>query len=148
MHTIDFDLSATIAVSPATVWRYLVDWEGLHRWMSELSGLRITSTRREGEGVEGEASIRIGGISTTDRIRVTSWVPPQELKISHLGWVSGAGVMRCQQAPDGTAFTWRETLEPPLGPPGALGMRILKPLIRTTFEADVRRLKELVESGS
>ncbi|MDQ6711262.1 MAG: SRPBCC family protein [Candidatus Dormibacteraeota bacterium] len=148
MHTIDFELSTTIAASPSTVWRYLVDWEGLHRWMSELSALRITSTRREGVGVEGEATVRIGGISTTDRIRVTRWVPPEELTIAHLGWVSGAGVMRCRQAPAGTAFTWRETLQPPLGPLGALGMRILKPLIRTTFAADVRRLKDLVESGS
>ncbi|MEO6795478.1 MAG: SRPBCC family protein [Candidatus Dormibacter sp.] len=137
----------TIVRPPATVWRYLVDWERLHLWMSELSALRITSARREGVGVEGQATVRIGGIATTDRIRVTSWEPPTELTITHLGWVSGSGVMRCKDAAGDTAFLWTETLEPPLGLLGWLGMSLLRSLIGQTFAADVARLKTLVESG-
>ncbi len=147
MRSIDFELSTSIAAPPETVWRYLVDWERLHLWMSELSSLRITSARREGVGVEGEATVQIGGITTTDRIRVTSWEPPTELTIAHLGWVNGSGVMRCEEHAGCTAFYWTETLEPPWGLLGWLGMRIMRPLIRRTFVADVARLKTLVESG-
>jgi len=148
VRTIDIDLSTTIAAPRAAVWRYLVDWEGLHRWMSELSALRITSAQREGVGVEGEATVRIGGITTMDRIRVTAWDPPASLTIEHLGWVSGSGVMGCDEAGASTRFWWRESLRPPLGVLGALGMRALTPVMRRTFEADVRRLKALVEGGT
>jgi hypothetical protein len=138
-------MSAEIRAPINAVWSYLVDWEGLYRWMSELSALRITSTRREGVGVEGVASVRIGGITTTDRIRVTDWDPPYRLTIVHLGWVSGSGAMVCQENSRGTLFGWTERLEPPLGPVGWIGMQILRPLIKRTFSADVRRLKELAE---
>jgi uncharacterized protein YndB with AHSA1/START domain len=141
-------MSAEIRAPIDAVWSYLVDWEGLHRWMSELSALRITSTRREGVGVEGVASVRIGGITTTDRIRVTDWDPPVRVTIAHLGWVSGSGAMVCQENSRGTLFSWTERLEPPLGPVGWIGMQILRPLIKRTFSADVRRLKELAEFRS
>ena len=143
---LEFQMSARITVPALVVWRYLVDWEGLGRWMSELSALRITSAQREGVGVEGEATVQIGGITTTDRIRVTSWDPPRELTIVHLGWVSGSGLMRCEEMPFGTAFFWTETLQPPLGLLGLVGMRTLSPLIKRTFVKDVARLKALVES--
>ena len=144
--SLEFEMVTMIAAPRSKVWRYLVDWEGLYRWMSELSALRITSAQREGVGVEGEATVRIGGITTRDRIRVTSWDPLSELTIAHLGWVSGSGLMRCVDAPAGTTFFWTETLQPPLGLLGLLGMTVLKPLIRQTFVKDVARLKTLVES--
>jgi hypothetical protein len=113
--------------------------------MSELSALRITSTQRQGVGVEGVASVRIGGITTTDRIRVTEWDPPVRLTIVHLGWVSGSGIMVCRALARGTIFTWTERLHPPLGALGWIGMQLLRPLIKWTFAADVRRLKALAE---
>lgn len=145
MSPIELTMSGEIRAPIKAVWSYMVDWEGLHRWMSELSALRITSTRREGVGVEGVASVRIGGITTTDRIRVTDWDPPARLTIAHLGWVSGSGTMVCQEVSGGTRFTWTERLQPPLGPAGWIGMRILYPLIKRTFSADVSRLKALAE---
>ncbi|HSO93646.1 MAG TPA: SRPBCC family protein, partial [Candidatus Dormibacteraeota bacterium] len=79
---IQLTMSAEIRAPINAVWGYLVDWEALYRWMSELSALRITSTRREGIGVEGVASVRIGGITTRDKIRVTDWDPPVRLTIA------------------------------------------------------------------
>ncbi len=142
---IEVTMSAEIQAPIGAIWSYLVDWEGLHRWMSELSALRITSTRRQGVGVEGVASVRIGGITTTDRIRVTAWDPPSRLTIVHLGWVSGSGIMVCRESAHGTVFTWTERLQPPLGALGWMGMQLLRPLIKRTFAADVRRLKALAE---
>lgn len=145
---IELTMSIVIRAPIGAVWNYMVDWEGLHRWMSELSALRITSSRREGVGVQGVASVRIGGITTVDRIRVTAWDPPARLTIEHLGWVSGSGVMVCQETARGTTFSWTERLHPPLGPLGWAGMQVLRPLIKRTFSADVKRLKELAEFRS
>lgn len=142
---IEITMSAEIQAPIGAIWNYLVDWEGLHRWMSELSALRITSSQRQGVGVEGVASVRIGGITTTDRIRVTAWDPPARLTIVHLGWVSGSGIMVGRESARGTVFTWTERLQPPLGALGWIGMQLLRPLIKRTFVADVRRLKALAE---
>ena len=49
---------------------------------------------REGVGVVAAATVRIGGISTRDRIRVDAWEPERHLGIEHLGWVGGRGDLR------------------------------------------------------
>ena len=40
-----------------------------------------------------------------------------------------------------------ETLYPPLGIPGAVGLRLFKPIMRKVFERDLRLLKQLVEKA-
>lgn len=130
-----------------TVWPYLVDWERLDRWMSEGSDFRVIGSQREGVGVEAEATITIAGISTRDRIRVTRWEPPAVLEVEHLGWVRGSGYMELSPTEDGCRLFWRETLIPPLGPLGWLGMRMLSRLIRGTFRRDLEALRRLVEDG-
>lgn len=140
-------MSARINAPPEVVWSYLVDWEHLDAWMTEGKGFKVTSAHRAGLGVTAEATIRIAGITTTDPVEVTRWDPPHALEISHLGWVGGRGLMVCRPAPWGTFMYWKETLEPPLGIAGALGLRIFKPIMRRTFERDLGLLKRLVENA-
>ena len=59
--------------------------------MLEASDFEVVSPNREGVGVEALATVRIGGISTRDRIRVDAWEPERHLGIAHLGWVGGRG---------------------------------------------------------
>jgi hypothetical protein len=127
------------------VWRVLTDWERQGDWMLEASDFVVVTPHREGVGVEAEATVRIGGISTRDRIRVDLWDPPTRLGIVHLGWVQGRGELRL--TPMGTERTrldWREELRPPLGPLGAIGLRAFRPLMRRVFVRDARVLAELV----
>ncbi len=140
-----FKLSIDIEALPEKVWRFLVDWEHLHAWMKEGRGFRVTSRQREGVGVTAEATVRIGGISTTDPIRITRWEPPRTLEMEHLGWVKGSGLMQCLAHAAGTRIEWTETLIPPWGILGAAGMRLLKPVMRRIFASDLIRLKGLVE---
>ncbi|CAN5900917.1 hypothetical protein BH23ACT12_BH23ACT12_03800 [soil metagenome] len=144
---VEIDMSIKIDAPPEVVWDYLVDWENLDQWMIEGKGFRVTSEHREGLGVTAEATIRIAGITTTDPVEVTRWEPPEILEISHQGWVSGKGLMQCRPAPWGTFVFWNETLHPPMGPPGAIGLRLFKPIMRKTFERDLRLLKRLVEKA-
>lgn len=142
---VEIDMSIRINAAPEVVWSYLVDWENLELWMLEGKGFKVTSPHREGVGVTAEATIRIAGVTTTDPVEVTRWEPPHALEIAHKGWVAGEGLMECRPAPWGTFLVWKETLHPPLGLPGAVGIRFFKPIMRKTFERDLRLLKQLVE---
>lgn len=143
---VKIEMSIGINAVPELVWPHLVDWENLDRWMREASGFKVTSRHLEGIGVTALATIRIAGITTIDPVRVTRWDPPRILEIEHMGWVSGKGLMQCNPEPWGTNLSWRETLVPPLGPIGALGLRILKPLMQSVFQGDLELLKKLVET--
>ena len=140
---------STIDISrrPEAVWPYLVDWEHLDRWMKEARGFKVIGAQREGVGVEAEATIRIAGITTRDRVRVTVWQPPVALEIEHLGWVRGTGYMELSPTDEGCHMFWREELIPPLGPLGVSGMRLIAPIMRQVFRRDLRLLKKLVESS-
>jgi uncharacterized membrane protein len=127
------------------IWPYLVDWENLGDWMEEASDFLVTSPHREGVGVTAEATVKIGGIKTRDAIRVSTWEPPRLLVIEHVSWVKGSGRLSSIQKGGGTQLTWTETLVPPLGLAGALGMRLFKPLMRRIFQRDLETLKRLVE---
>jgi uncharacterized protein YndB with AHSA1/START domain len=143
-----FQLSMRVDIRrpPTTVWPFLVDWERLPRWMKDLRDVRVTSAHREGVDVEAVATVRIAGISTRDQIRVTRWEPPTVLEIAHLGWVKGTGRMELSSAGTGSDLRWRETLIPPWGALGRLGMRAVLPLMRRVFRRDLDRLKRLVEA--
>lgn len=72
----EVEISKDIDAPAEVVWHYLVDWERLGNWMKEASGFRVTSPHGEGVGVEADAIIRIGWLSTIDPIRVARWEPP------------------------------------------------------------------------
>jgi hypothetical protein len=114
--------------------------------MTEARGFRVLGDRREGVGVEAEATIRIAGITTTDRVRVSRWEPPAILEIEHLGWVKGAGYMELEPTDRVSHLFWRETLRPPLGILGRIGMRLLSRTMRRTFQRDLGELKRLIEA--
>jgi len=116
--------------------------------MKEGKSFRLTSTQGAGIGVTAVATIKIGGIVTKDAVEVTGWEPPTLLEIEHQGWVKGSGLMQCLQRGPATRVYWRETLVPPLGPLGAIGLWAFKPLITRVFVRDLGLLKQLVERES
>ena len=143
------EMEATVPAPPEVVWGLVTDWERQGDWMLEATDFVVTSARREGIGVEAEATIRIAGIETRDRVRVTGWEPPHRLAIEHLGWVSGAGEMVI--VPSGPArshFFWREELYPPLGALGAIGLTAFKPIMQRIFDRDVVELVRLASRVS
>jgi hypothetical protein len=130
------------------VWDLITDWEHQDDWMLEASDFLVTSDHREGVGVEALATIRIGGIRTRDRVRVSVWEPPERLVIEHVGWVRGRGDIRLTAADLDTRLVWLETLRAPLGIVGHLGLRLFAPLMRRIFRRDLRVLRGLVRARS
>lgn len=143
------EMEATMPAPPEVVWELITDWERQSDWMLEASDFVVTSARREGIGVEAEATIKIAGIETRDRVRVTGWEPPRRLAIEHLGWVSGAGeIVVVPSGPARSHFFWREELYPPLGALGAIGLIAFKPIMQRIFDRDVRVLQGIAATRS
>lgn len=146
MKPVEIVVRRTLEATPERVWALLTDWERQGEWMLEASDFVVTSDHREGVGVVAEATVRIGGISTRDEVRVDIWEPPVHLGIEHLGWVSGRGDLVLRALDGGrTALEWTESLRPPLGPLGAVGIRLFVPLMRRIFERDADVLADLVK---
>ncbi len=140
-------LDSVLPADPSVVWRAITDWETQGEWMLEASDFVVVSPNREGVGVEAEATVRIAGIATRDRIRVDIWEPERALGIVHLGWVGGRGDLTLARADRGTRFVWREELRPPWGVLGALGLRLFRPLLVRTFRRDLAELTKVVGRG-
>ncbi len=149
MRPIVIELGAELDGPPDLVWRILTDWERQSDWMLEASDFVVISPQREGVGVEARATVRIGGISTRDRIRVDAWDPQRRLGIAHLGWVGGRGDLRLESSGAGrTRLAWREELVPPWGLVGGIGLRLFRPLIARVLRRDLRVLGELVRAAA
>ena len=132
---------------PHVVWELITDWENQSDWMLEASDFVVTSDHREGIGVEAEATVKIAGISTRDKVRIVGWEPGRRLAIEHAGWVSGRGeIYLTPLGRDRTHIFWREELEPPLGALGAVGLMGFKPLMKRIFTRDLRVLAGLVRA--
>lgn len=143
------EMSETLPGPPAVVWKLITDWEHQDDWMLEATDFVVTSEQREGVGVEAEATIKIGGISTRDKVRVTGWEPEKRLEIEHLGWVSGKGEMFLTGlGGDRTHLYWREELYPPLGFAGAIGITAFKPIMYRIFKRDLRILASLTRAAT
>jgi carbon monoxide dehydrogenase subunit G len=143
---VNLQMSRTLPGTPEVVWGLITDWERQDDWMLEASDFEVIGEQREGVGVTAEASIRIAGIGTRDRVRVTGWDPPKRLVIEHLGWVSGFAEMRLVPVAGATLLVWEEHFRPPLGIAGALGMTLFKPLMLRIFRRDLRILESLTRA--
>ena len=144
------EVSDTMPGPPEVVWALITDWEHQDDWMLEASDFEVIGDQREGVGVEAKATVRIGGIRTRDRVRVSMWEPPRILVIDHLGWVKGSGEIQLQPVSEGTRMRWKETRFPPprLGPFGRMGLRLARPLMRRVFARDLHVLRGLVRLRS
>ena len=130
------------------VWEAVADIEGQPRWMHDMKAVRLQTTDPVGVGTVAEADVRILGVSVTDPVHITEFEPPHRFGISHDGSFKGHGLITLEAGADGTTtiVRWDEVLIPPLLP--HLGALALTPALGAIFQADLVRLKELVESGS
>ena len=140
--------SIIVNASIERVWRVLADIEGQPRWMRDMKAVRIAGPGDIGVGTRAEADVRIFGLQVLDPITITAFEPPRHFAIRHDGKFSGSGDIRLEPNADGgtTTVTWAETLVPPWLP--SLGTWILAPILRRVFQADLERLRDLVETGS
>ena len=130
------------------VWSAVADVPFQVEWMAEMQELVLDPPGRAHVGQRGEATVRILGLSVTDPVEVSELEPPRRYAIRHLGLFKGGGVITLEPGADGTTtiLRWDETLVAPFLP--QLGALVQAPILRAIFQADLERLKELVEQGA
>jgi uncharacterized membrane protein len=129
------------------VWAVITDIEGQPRWMADMQSVRLLTPLPVGVGTRGEATIRILGVAVDDPVTVTGFDAPTRYALEHEGVIRGSGEFRLEPGADGTTtiVRWVETLRAPLFP--HLGARLAFPVLSSVFQADLERLRRLVESG-
>jgi uncharacterized protein YndB with AHSA1/START domain len=130
------------------VWAVVADVENQPRWMLEMKSVRLLTPGPVGVGTRGEALVRILGVSTTDPVTITEFEPPTRFAIRHEGSFTGGGLITLEPGADGTTtiVRWEETLIGPVFP--YLGAIVQAPILSAIFQADLERLRELVESAA
>jgi uncharacterized protein YndB with AHSA1/START domain len=130
------------------VWRELADIEGQPRWMHDMKAVRVLSRGPVGVGTRAEADVRIFGMAVVDPISITAFDPPHRFAIRHDGRFKGEGMIELEPGVDGrtTIVRWDESIVPPYLP--LVSSAILRPILKGVFQADLDRLRELVEARS
>ena len=129
------------------VWERLADIERQPDWMTDLTSVTVTTPGPIGVGTRAEGRVRILGISVADPVEIVEFAPPHRFAIRHDGAFSGNGLITLDTLDGGrrTRIEWAETLVPPILP--NLGSLVQAPILGRIFQADLERLKALVESA-
>lgn len=127
------------------VWEAVSDIERQPLWMREMRSVRLLTAGPIGIGTRGEADVRIFLVGVVDPVEIDQYDPPVAFGIRHVGVFAGSGRIALE-ALDArrTLVRWDERLVPPIFP--NLGQLIQKPILGAIFQADLERLKEMVEA--
>ncbi len=128
-------------------WAIVSDIALQPEWMHEMKAVTMETPGPARPGARGTALVRIAGISVSDPVEIVAVEPPRRFAIRHLGLFTGGGEITLEPSADGraTVVRWEERLVPPLLPD--LGSLVQAPILRSIFQADLMRLKRLVEQG-
>jgi uncharacterized membrane protein len=129
-------------------WSVVADIPLQVEWMREMKSVTIDTPGPVRVGSRATAVVRILGIPLPDPVEITEIEPPTRYAIRHVGVFKGYGLITLAPGADRTTtiVRWEETLVPPLLP--ELGAMVQAPILQAIFQADLHRLKRLVETGS
>lgn len=134
---------------PEVVWNAVEDVASHVEWMQDAAEIRFLSDQRKGVGTSFECDTVVGPLKVTDVMEITEWETRRVMGVRHVGYVTGVG--RFELIPSGdahTIFRWTETLEFPWFFGGAIGARFGRPVLAAIWRANLKRLKQIVESRS
>lgn len=138
-----------VAASLDATWRALADIASHVDWMADAESIRFTSEQRDGAGTTFECRTRVGPLTTTDRMTVTSWKDRREIGVAHTGIVAGSGRFELTSlGPDSTQLTWTEDLRFPRRLGGPIAAWAARPVLRRLWMGNLRRFRALVEQAN
>jgi hypothetical protein len=138
-------MAITIAAPIDDVWDIISDIERQPLWMAEMKAVRLTTPGPVGVGTRGVADVRIFLVGIVDPVEVDVYDPPTRFGIRHVGRYTGEGRITLEAIDRArTLVRWDERLVPPIFP--HLGQLLQKPVMGAIFQADLERLREIVES--
>lgn len=135
------EVSIDIPAPPQEVWDYAADLARNPEWMADAESIAFTSAQTEGVGTAFDCITKIGPMSTTDKIEVTEWDPPNTLGIVHRGAVTGTGRFTLSPTAEGTRFTWSEDLVLPWYFGARMGQRPASMVLERVWRRNLRALR-------
>ena len=139
-------MAAPINAPIAAVWDEISNVERQPLWMSEMKAFRILTPGPIGVGTRGEADVRVFLIGIVDPVEISEFEPPVRFAIRHVGHFAGEGRITLEAIDTGrTLVHWEERLVPPIFP--TLGQVLQKAILGGIFQADLERLREIVETS-
>jgi hypothetical protein len=144
------DVSVFIRATPERVWEIIADLPSQATWMVDVRKLEVVSEQRSGTGALLRVTSELFGLPLVkDTMLITTWQPPARYDVEHKGQFSGSGAFILEPAPGGTVFRWLEDFEPPLGPLGELGFKlVVGPHMRRVFGRSLANVRRLAEASS
>ena len=141
-----------VAAPAAELWDYVTDWPRQGEWIPKT---RVENLG-EGRGVGGRfrAWSGLGRVGFWDLMTITAWEKTPDgggrCEVLHLGSVvKGEGefavVARGEHA---SRFVWAEIVVVPLGALGAVGWRLVRPLVERLIDRGLASLRQRVERDS
>jgi hypothetical protein len=114
--------------------------------MTDLKSVRIETDEPVAEGTVATGTVRMFGIRVEDPIVITAFEAPRRFAIRHDGLFKGAGEITLEPGADATTtiVRWEEQLVPPALP--HLGAALMRPALVNVFQADLHRLRRLIEA--
>ena len=114
-----------------------------------MKSVRLLTPPPVGVGTRGESTVRILGMTVSDPVTVTEFEPPTRFAVEHEGTFTGSGSFTLEPGADGTTtiVRWVETLRR-AGAPATSAPGSAFPVLAAVFQADLERLRRLVESGA
>ena len=142
------DVSVFIRATPERVWEVASDLPAQVGWMEDVREMQVTSEQHSGTGTVIKLTSDLFGLPLVkDTMLITSWDPPHRYDVEHTGQFTGTGAFVLEPAPGGTLFRWLEDFNPPLGPLGELGFKLLVgPSMRRVFRRSLDNLRRLAEA--
>ncbi len=143
----DPEMKMAIAIDApiAEVWAAIADLERQPVWMHEMKTVHVVTPGPLRVGTRGEAEVRVFLVGVVDTVEVDVLEPPVRFGIRHVGTYSGSGLITLEAIDAGrTLLRWDERLVPPFLP--NIGQLLQKPIMGGIFQADLERLKEMVEA--
>ena len=144
-------VSRTIDAPPDRVWAAVEDISTQVRWMGDAESIKFTSEQTRGRGTTFDCLTRVGPFALVDSMEITRWDEGRAMGVIHTGLVTGVGEFRLKargRKSARTRFSWNERLRFPWWMGGPLGALAAKPVMTLIWRRSLRRLADLVESGS
>ena len=131
----------------AFVWADIEDISSHVDWMQDAAEIRFLGDSHRGVGTRFEFDTVVGPIKLTDVMEITKWQHAKTMGVRHQGIVGGTGEFGLRACGSATVFSWVEQLTFPWYFAGPLGALIARPILRSLWKGNLRRLKIRIENS-
>jgi carbon monoxide dehydrogenase subunit G len=151
MVRVRLERAVEVAAPASRLWDHVTDWPRQGEWIPQTRVEDVDSADRLGGRFRAWSGI--GPVGFWDPMTITAWSRDPDgggrCEVLHLGTVvkgEGEFVVRALGR-DRSRFVWAEMVVVPGGRLGALGFRLVRPVVERLIDLGLRTLRDQVQAG-